>query len=125
MWSGVILWLYLGNLVLLILHEMDSAYWKEWELFHIPGGIVSFLLLHIPLYAVGLFGLVLLARSDPAGSILALVVAAAGIAAFSIHSYFLGKGRPEFNTVASKGLLAATLICSAALAIVTLAGLAG
>ncbi|MHA1463081.1 MAG: DUF6713 family protein, partial [Candidatus Heimdallarchaeota archaeon] len=26
-------WLYMVNAVLLILHEIDSAYWKEWELF--------------------------------------------------------------------------------------------
>ena len=31
--------LYLANTALLIAHEIDSAYWKEWELFHLPGGI--------------------------------------------------------------------------------------
>jgi len=30
-------WLYMVNAVLLILHEIDSAYWKEWELFKMRG----------------------------------------------------------------------------------------
>jgi hypothetical protein len=32
--SEALFWLYLTNAVLLINHEIDSAYWKEWELFH-------------------------------------------------------------------------------------------
>lgn len=35
--------LYLLNFALLFTHEIDSAYWKEWDLFGIPGGIKSFL----------------------------------------------------------------------------------
>jgi hypothetical protein len=31
--SDLIFWLYLTNAVLLINHEIDSAYWKEWEIF--------------------------------------------------------------------------------------------
>ena len=26
------------NFALLVTHQIDSAYWKEWELFHLPGG---------------------------------------------------------------------------------------
>jgi hypothetical protein len=35
-------WCYLINSVLLITHEIESAYWKEWELFRLPGGFPSF-----------------------------------------------------------------------------------
>jgi len=31
-------WIYLTNSVLLINQEIDSAYWKEWKLFGLPGG---------------------------------------------------------------------------------------
>ena len=31
--------LYLVNASLLVTHEIDSAYWNEWELLHLPGGI--------------------------------------------------------------------------------------
>jgi hypothetical protein len=52
----VLSWLYAVNAVLLIVHEIDSAYWKEWELFHLPGGISGFLALHIPLILVVFYG---------------------------------------------------------------------
>lgn len=38
----LLLWLYLTNAVLLINHEIDSAYWKEWDLFRFPGGLRVF-----------------------------------------------------------------------------------
>ena len=30
--------IYLINATLLIVHEIDSAYWEEWKLFGLPGG---------------------------------------------------------------------------------------
>jgi hypothetical protein len=110
----IVFWLYLLNTVLLILHEMDSAYWKEWDLFRLPGGIGGFLLIHFPLYLAGLYGLVLVSQGASAGLILSLVIGAAGIFAFGIPTFFLRKGRPEFNTQISKGILGLLLIVSIA-----------
>jgi hypothetical protein len=42
-------WIYMINAILLISHEIDSAYWKEWELFKLPGGIGVFWLHFVPL----------------------------------------------------------------------------
>jgi hypothetical protein len=47
--SEVLFWIYLLNTVVLIIHEIDSAYWKEWELFRLPGGVTGFLNLHFPI----------------------------------------------------------------------------
>jgi len=110
----IVFWLYLINTVLLILHEMDSAYWKEWELFRLPGGITGFLLIHFPLFLAGLYGLVLVSQGASAGLALSLIVGGAGVFAFFIHHYFLRKGRPEFNTAPSKWILGLLLIVSAA-----------
>ena len=30
--------LYVVNATLLICHQIDSAYWREWELLRVPGG---------------------------------------------------------------------------------------
>jgi len=46
-----LLWIYFVYLVFLIIHELDSAYWKEWDLFRLPGGITVFLALHFPLFS--------------------------------------------------------------------------
>ena len=109
-----LLWIYFANAVLLILHEIDSAYWKEWELFRIPGGIAVFLLFHVPLLSAILYGLVLLARHEPAGLYFSLALGIGGAFAFALHSYFIARGRPEFRTPASITVLASTLIVSAA-----------
>ena len=118
--SDPLLWLYLSNAVLLINHEIDSAYWKEWELFGLPGGIAGFLSLHFPLLFVVLYGLVLIARGSFWGLILSLVLSGGGIFAFVVHSYFLRQGRREFNTPISKIILVLTLLVSIVQMIVTI-----
>jgi len=105
-------WLYLINAVLLIDHEIDSAYWKEWDLFGLPGGIQLFLVLHLPLLAFVLYGLVLVYQQTLAGLIFSLVLSLGGLFAFGIHTYFIRKGRPEFQTPVSLGILWATLVVS-------------
>ena len=110
--ADFLLWLYLANSILLINHEIDSAYWKEWELFKLPGGITGFLLLHLPLLFFILYGLILLTRQSSVGLIFSLVLCAGGFFAFAIHMYFLGKGRSEFNKPISKCLLIAILVLS-------------
>ena len=105
-------WIYLTNAVLLINHEMDSAYWKEWKLFGLPGGITGFLLIHLPLLFLVLYGLFLVGTGDPLGNLFSLGLAASGIGAFAIHGYFLWKGRKEFDAPISKLILGATLAVS-------------
>ncbi len=116
----LLLWLYLTNAVLLINHEIDSAYWKEWELFRLPGGIAGFLLLHFPLLFIVLYGLVLIERQSFLGLIFSFILCFGGIFAFIIHTYFLRKGREEFNKSISKIILILTLLVSIVQLIVTL-----
>jgi len=114
-----LLWLYLINAILLILHEIDSAYWNEWVLFRLPGGVTGFLLLHVPLLFVILYGLVLVAWNAYAGLLCSLILGLGGIFAFAIHTYFIRKGRPEFKTPMSQIILWTTLVVSIAQLIVT------
>jgi Family of unknown function (DUF6713) len=110
--NDLLFWLYLVNLSLLILHEMDSAYWKEWDLFGLGGGEGGFLLIHLPLWIAALYGAVQMWDKTHIGLIFSLIISLAGIAAFTIHSYFLVRGRPEFNAPVSKLILWALLILS-------------
>lgn len=105
-------WAYLLNASLLVAHEIDSAYWHEWVLFGLPGGIQAFVLVHIPLMAVVLIGfrqVALWERGAKAGS---FALAATGIGAYSIHTAFLVAGSPGFDTPVSKGLLWSILAVS-------------
>ena len=108
----LLFWLYLVNAVLLITHEIDSAYWKEWELFKLPGGSTGFVLLHLPLVFLILWGLVLVFQRSLAGLALSLILSLGGIFAFTIHTMFIKKGRKEFNVPVSLFLLMATLLVS-------------
>ena len=108
----ILFWLYLANTLTLIVHEIYSAFWKEWELFHLPGGEPGFLLLHFPLIFLVIYGLVLIEREMLVGLILSLVVSICGLFAFSIHTYFIYCGRLEFKTPVSQGVLWAALLIS-------------
>ena len=108
------------NAILLINHEIDSAYWKEWELFKLPGGIGAFLLLHFPLLFLILYGLVCLDRQSIVGLVVSLITSAGGIFAFCIHMAFIRKGRQEFDTPISRLILRLILVVSIIQATVTL-----
>jgi hypothetical protein len=91
---------------------VDSAYWKEWELFKLPGGIGGFLIIHFPLWFLLLYGLLEVSQGTFTGYIFSLALSAIGIFAFAIHTYFLSRGREEFNTLISRFILISTLIIS-------------
>ena len=105
-------WLYLTNAILLITHEIDSAYWEEWKLFKLPGGIAGFLIIHFPLLFVIIYGLVLVSQEIFIGLIFSLLVSLGGVFAFAIHMYFIKKGRDEFKTSISMVILISTLLIS-------------
>ncbi len=108
----VLLGLYMVNSVLLINHEIDSAYWKEWELFKLPGGLTGFLGVHFPFLFLILLGVVLVYRDSWSGFIFSFALCFCGLFAFTVHTYFLGKGRREFNKPISKFILVAILLVS-------------
>ena len=109
---SVLIWLYIINSVLLIVHEIDSAYWQEWKLFKLPGGITFFLVIHLPLVFLILWGLVQLQQNNLAGYAISMLLAVAGIFAFTIHMVFMAKGNREFKTPLSIVLLIAILAVS-------------
>jgi hypothetical protein len=117
--ATVLFWIYLTNAILLINHEIDSAYWQEWKLFGIPGGITTFLLLHLPILFFVLYGLILVYENTGAGLVFSFVLAISGIFAFSIHTYFMQRGRDEFKNTISRLILISTLIISVLQIVIT------
>jgi hypothetical protein len=106
--------LYLLNLTLLVTHEIDSAYWHEWEMFHLPGGIQLFLILHLFLLAIFFYGLIQVAQSARYAKVFSYLLAGVGLFAFAIHMAFLVLGYPQFRSPVSVGLLFAILAVSIA-----------
>ncbi len=110
---------YLANATLLICHEIDSAYWSEWELFHIPGGATMFVAVHLPLIALVLWGQVLMTCGDRAWRWCSLSLGFVGTCGGLLHVGFLMSGSKRFSTGFSISLIAAFLLVSIAQLIVT------
>lgn len=107
-------WLYLLNAAVLIAHEIDSAYWHEWALFGIPGGIQVFLGLNLLVVIAILYGHQALVLGRVSGIVLSWALVAGGLVAATLHTCFLLRGDDAFRLPMSVALLAATFVLSLA-----------
>ena len=110
---------YLVNATLLICHEIDSAFWREWELFHIPGGPTVFVALHLPLVALILHGMLLTALGHWSWRWYSLMTGLIGTCGGILHISFLVTGSEPFSTWFSKSLIVAFLLNSIVQLVVT------
>lgn len=128
----ILYWLFLLNIVFLIMHEIDSAYWKEWyllkEMLKLPVNNVNdnkeiqyFLLLHLPLLLIFLWGFSEFIKNNFPGLIISLILSLLGIYAFVFHMIFIIKGRHGFRTPVSIFILASVLVLSIFQGILTIA----
>ena len=71
----LLFWIYLINAVILINHEIDSAYWQEWKLINPDDktGINGFLILHFPMILALLLGLVFVYDNKPSGFVFSFI----------------------------------------------------
>ncbi len=114
----VLLWSYLLNLVFLILHEIDGAYWREWRFFGSFGrslpdttGLSVYLWAHVPIFMLLLFGLVSL--DELSGRIISILFSGFMICHFFLHAAFKKKGHAGFEPLASRLIFAGSLAFSA------------
>jgi len=77
--------LYIVNGTFLLLHEIESAYEKEWEILRLPGKITGFLLLHIPIIVLIFYGLVEIERNSTVGLVFGIITGVGGIIPFIVH----------------------------------------
>jgi hypothetical protein len=100
----LIIVIYIINAMLLVLHEIESAYEKEWEILRLPGRITGFLLLHIPILFIMFYGLIELERMSRVGSILGIVLGAGGLLPLLIHK-FLASRKDRFALFISNAII--------------------
>ena len=112
--AQLLFWTYLSNLVLLICHEIDSAYWKEWTLLGIKGkvAIQGFVLAHIPIFFIMILGLFWVKELQTAGIVLLGILFFIALFSFIFHFYHIRKGKTEFWNITSKVLLITIFIIS-------------
>ena len=91
---------YIIPAALLLLHEIESAYVKEWEILKLPGKITGFLLLHIPILLLFFWGAIELGKQNTTGEIIALIAGVGGLIPFLVHK-LLVKKKGYFESAAS------------------------
>lgn len=82
---------YMVNAMLLLLHEIESAYEREWEILKLPGKITGFLILHVPIILLIFFGLIEIEKQSSIGWIIGLVLGISGIIPFIVHKVVVKK----------------------------------
>ena len=93
---NTMIFFYIFNATLLLLHEIESAYEKEWEILKLPGKITGFLIMHIPVIILLLWGLIELYKQSATGMIIGIVAGLGGLMPFIIHK-ILVKRDNHFN----------------------------
>ena len=76
------------NLALLITHQVDAAYWHEWEMFSIPGGIQFFNIFNLVLFVLLGACLVAVVERRASGFLGSIVIATTSALVLPIHAGF-------------------------------------
>lgn len=105
-------WLFLLNATVLITHQIDAAYWHEWEMFGIPGGNQVNLILNLPILVLVLYAHRVVAANGKAAFACHKLLAGLGFLTVAIHSFFFLRGDEAFMQPVSIALLAATAVLS-------------
>ena len=112
--------LYRLTAALLIVHEVDAGYWREWDVLRLPGGVALFLALHVPLALAFLWGAEHVATGGRRARAMALAIAAAGLATLGVHGTLLALGGREFASAPSLVVLALVALSAPALLVAAL-----
>lgn len=107
------------NIALLIGHQIDAAFWHEWDMFALPGGIQLFNVLNVIIFAVVLGCLSLVIQRRPGGYAAALFIALSGAIVLPIHAGFAANGFEQFNLPVSIALIVGGFIIALLQALVT------
>ncbi len=96
--------LYVMNATLLILHEIESAYEKEWEILKLPGKITGFLLLHIPIVVLIFYGLIEIEKLSTIGFVFGIITGIGGVVPFIVHKIIVRRNG-HFNLIISNVII--------------------
>jgi hypothetical protein len=119
--------LFAVNATLLLLHEIESAYEKEWEIFKLQvkskkkeeaAAITGFLIFHIPIILLFFYGLLEIDKQSFAGLILGIITGVGGLIPFLVHKIAI-KREDRFNLAISNVVIYLNIIFGIALIILS------
>lgn len=97
---SLLLIMYSINCTLLLVHEIESGYEKEWEILKLPGNIAGFLGIHIPIILLMFYGLVEIQSSSTVGYSIGMLFGISGVIPFIVHRVLV-KRKENFNRISS------------------------
>jgi hypothetical protein len=101
--------IYILNATLLLLHEIESSYEKEWEILKLPGKISGFLIMHVPIILILFYGVIELEKVSTAGLMIGLITGIGGVIPFLVHKIFV-KRAEHFNLLISNIIIYLNII---------------
>jgi hypothetical protein len=105
----MLVFFYILNVSLLILHEIESSYEKEWEILKLPGKITGFILFHIPVLFLFFYGLYCIIQYPQVKTIISIIIGAVGFLPFLVHKIFVNK-KEHFNKLISNILIFGNIV---------------
>jgi hypothetical protein len=100
------------NLSLVLTHQVDAAFWREWEMFGLPGGIQLFNALNVVIFLVVLFCFMAVVQRRQSGFRCSLIIALLCASVLPIHAAFALSGFTQFHLPFSVFLIGATFAAS-------------
>lgn len=100
------------NTALVMTHQADAAYWKEWEMFGLPGGIQFFNIFNLFAFALLLWCFAAVVRRRPAGLRGSYLIAALSGVVLPIHAAFALAGFEQFHLPVSIAIIVGTFVMS-------------
>jgi len=117
----VLEFIYILNITLLLLHEIESGYEKELEILKIPGKITSFLVLHIPIIFISFFGFYCIIQYPQSRIVISIIMGSAGFIPFFVHKVIVKK-KGHFDKVISNIIIYGNIISGIVLIIFGIIG---
>lgn len=92
--------LFIINATLLLLHEIESGFEKEWEILKLPGKITGFLIMHIPVIFFLFYGALEIDKQTLMGLIFGIITGIGGLIPFIVHKIIVNR-KDHFNLIIS------------------------
>ena len=108
------------NITFLTGHQIDAAYWHEWEMFKLPGGIQFYNIFNLILFAISIGCLIPIVERRKVGRYASIAIASCSGIVLPIHSLFALAGFRQFNLPVSILLILGTFIISIIQMVLTL-----
>ncbi|MBU6152986.1 MAG: hypothetical protein KGP28_01680 [Bdellovibrionales bacterium] len=104
--------LYAINLALLLTHQVDAAYQREWEMMRVPGGIEFFLIFNLAISMPLILAYRSVIDNTKRARSAELILGSIGLLTVGIHMVYLFQGRKEFTQGSSLLILLAIFFTS-------------